>query len=157
MKPRLSDIASLAEIIASVGVIISIVFLALEVSENNRQTQAATAQLINQNEREMVTVFIEYAGTWDKVVTGSPISPGEEMRRAINLYQMSMLDAANRYRQFKEGYITKETWDGQLATLPDMKQLPIYKEWRSSFGGQSQDTQFLEYIDSLPGGDGETE
>ena len=97
----------------------------------------------------MVSVLIEHSATWDKVVTGAPLEPGEETRRAINLFQMGMLDSASRYRQFREGYLAQGVWDGQLATLPEMKKLPIYDQWRASFGGQSQDAEFLELMDRL--------
>jgi hypothetical protein len=150
VKSKLADIASIAEIVASVGVIFSLIFVALEVREGSQQTRAATAQLIIQNEQNMVSVLIENAATWEKVLAGAPLDPGEETRRAINLFQLAMLDSANRYRQFRAGYLPQETWDGQVATLPELKKLPIYHQWRSSLGGQSQDRLFLEFIDSMP-------
>ncbi len=94
MKRKLSELASIAEIIASVGVILTLIFVGLELSEGNRETRAATTQLVIKAEMDMVTVFIANANTWDKVVTGAPIAEGEEMRRAINLYNLSMLETA---------------------------------------------------------------
>lgn len=149
MKLKLSEVASIAEIIASIGVIATLVFVGVELSEGNRETRAATNQLIIKSEMDMVAVFVENAGTWHKVVTGAPIAEGEEMRKAINLYQMSMLEAANRYAQYRSGYITSESWNGTLNTMPAMTKLPIYENWRASFGAQGQDTEFIALLDGF--------
>jgi len=152
MKRKLSELASIAEIIASIGVILTLIFVGLELSEGNRETRAATTQLVIKAEMDMVTVFIANADTWDKVVTGAPIAEGEEMRRAINLYNLSMLETANRYSQFRSGFIESSSWEGTLKTLPGITKLPIYEKWRGSFGGQGQDTAFLELLDGFSSG-----
>ena len=74
MKLKLSEVASIAEIIASIGVIATLVFVGVELSEGNRDTRAATNELIIKTEMDMVAVLVENAGTWQKVVTGAPIA-----------------------------------------------------------------------------------
>ena len=153
MKLRLPELASIAEIVASIGVILSLIFVGLQLNEGNRETRAATNQLVIQTEMDMVTVFIDNAKTWEKVVTGAPLADGEETRRGINLFQMSMLETANRYKQYNAGYLELESWEGSFKILPAITKLPIYKIWRESFGGQGQDRDFLELLDSLSSGE----
>ena len=152
MRSRLSEFASIAEIIASIGVILTLVFVGLELNEGNREARATTTQLVFNAEMDMVAVFIANSDTWEKVVTGAPLAEGEEMRRAINLYQLAMLETANRYAQFRSGYIDQSTWQGTVKTLPAITKLPIYEKWRESFGGQGQDTTFLELLDEISSG-----
>jgi hypothetical protein len=149
MKPRLSELASVAEIVASIGVILTLIFVGLELNEGNREARASTTQLVIKTEMDMVAVFITNSETWDKVVTGAPLAEGEEMRKAINLYQLSMLETANRYSQFRSGYIDANTWEGTLKALPAVTKLPIYEIWRQSFGGRGQDPAFLELLDDM--------
>jgi hypothetical protein len=149
MKSKLSELGSIAEIVASIGVILTLIFVGLELQEGNREARATTAQLVIKAEMDMVAIFIANAKTWDKVVKGAPLAEGEEMRTAINLYQLSMLETANRYAQFRSGYIDSSSWDGTLKTLPAVTKLPIYEIWRASFGGQGQDTAFLELLDGF--------
>jgi hypothetical protein len=87
-----------------------------------------------------------------KGVTGAPLAEGEEMRKAINLYQLSMLETANRYAQFRSGYVDPSLWEGTLKALPAATKLPIYGKWRKSFGGQAQDPAFLELLDGFSSG-----
>ena len=153
MKSRLPELASIAEIVASIGVILSLIFVGLQLNEGNRETRAATSQLVIQSEMDMVTVFIDNSEIWDKVVTGAPLAVGEETRRGINLYQLAMLETANRYKQYNSGYLELESWEGSLKILPALTKLPIYEKWRESFGAQGQDSDFLELLDSLSAGE----
>ena len=152
MRSRLSEFASIAEIIASIGVILTLVFVGLELNEGNREARATTTQLVFNAEMDMVAVFIANSDTWEKVVTGAPVAEGAEMRRAINLYQLVMLETANRYAQFRSGYIDQNTWDGTVKTLPAVTKLPIFERWRESFGARGLDPAFLELLDGFSSG-----
>jgi len=44
MERKLSDWSSIAEIVAAVGVIFSLVFVGLQINEGNQETRAATVQ-----------------------------------------------------------------------------------------------------------------
>ncbi len=153
MKLKLSEVASIAEIIASIGVIATLLFVGLELNEGNRETRAATTQLVIKAEMDMVAVFIENTDIWHKVVTGAPIAEGGEMRKAINLFQMVMLETANRYAQYRSGYIEQASWEGTVSPLPAMVQLPIYEKWRASFGGQGTDPEFIALLDGFLSGE----
>lgn len=98
---------------------------------------------------DMVAVFIDHSSTWEKVVTGTPVGEGAEARKAINLFNLAMLESSNRYVQYRSGYLDEESWEGTFSTLPGLRLLPIYEQWRESFGGQGQDSAFLELIDNL--------
>ena len=153
MNEKLSEWASVAEIVASIGVIVTLVFVGIELNDANREARAATQQMVIKTEMDMVAVFVANAGTWDKVVTGAPIDEGEEMRKAIALYNLAMLETANRYAQYRSGYIDMEQWENNLKSLPAVTRLPIYERWRQSFGGQGQDAAFLELLDSFAAGE----
>ena len=149
MKLKLQDVASVAEIVASVGVILSLIFVGLQLNEGNRETRAATTQSVLQTEMDMVKVFIDHSATWEKIIAGAPLAAGAETRKAINLYNLAMLESANRYLQFRSGYLEEKSWRGTARTLPGLKALSIYEEWRTSFGATGQDAEFLELLDGL--------
>ena len=44
MKLKLTDWASIAEIIAAIGVVFSLIFVGLQINEGNQETRAATIQ-----------------------------------------------------------------------------------------------------------------
>ena len=87
MKKTLSDYASIAEIIAALCIVISLGFVGLQIKGSNEEARAATAQAVFDSELFMVRTFIEESEVWDKVLSGAPLDPGEELRKGINHVQ----------------------------------------------------------------------
>jgi len=92
--------------------------------------------------------FAAYPGTWDRVVNNVEMS-GEELRRAIVLFNAFMSETENRYLQFRLGYIHAETWNARQGTLVDIKQKQVYGQWRQSYGGRNHSPEFLQMLDNL--------
>jgi hypothetical protein len=149
MKLKLSDWASIAEIIAAIGVVFSLIFVGLQINEGNQETRAATIQATHDAEAFMVATLVNHSDTWDKVVTGAPLESGAEMRKGINLYNFLMVDTENRFHQFHSGFLDAPSWEGRLFTLQPIVKLPMFKIWRESFGAKGHSAEFLELLDNL--------
>ena len=149
MNLKLTDWASIAEIIAAIGVIFSLIFVGLQINEGNQETRAATIQAASDAEAFMIATIVNHSETWDKVVTGAPLESGAETRKGINLYNFLMVESENRYHQFHSGYLDAPSWVGGQSTLQPIVKLPIFKLWRESFGARGHSAEFLELLDSL--------
>jgi len=149
MNQRMSDLAGIAEIIASIAVVLSLIFVGLQISDGNRETSAATMQAATDSELFTAATISSHAGTWDKVINGEPLASGEEIRTGIVLYNMIMIESANRYQQFNSGYISAESRESSIISLQAMVNLPIYSVWRGTPGAIGHSAAFLELTDSL--------
>lgn len=144
-----SQAGSIADVVSGIAVIISLIYLSIQIRDNTKAARANAFQGAIRSEMEMAAVFIENAAIWDKVVKGESIAEGEEMRRAIMLYNMFMLDTVRRYRQYSVGFLEAEAWKARRVTLPSIVKLPIFKEWRKSYGAHGQAADFLKLLDDL--------
>jgi hypothetical protein len=138
----LQDWGALGELVGGVAIIVSLIYVGLQIKHGNQETRAATLQATLDSEMFLQATATQYAGTWDKVVTGVHFADGEESRRAILLYNMAMTLYQNRYYQFKTGY---------LDYPPDFEEIvtwPIYEIWRTSGGASNRSTEFLKILDS---------
>ncbi len=149
MKMKLTDWASIAEIIAAIGVIFSLIFVGLQINEGNQETRAATIQAASDAEAFMIATIVNHSETWNKVVTGALLESGAETRKGINLYNFLMVDTENRYHQFHSGFLDAASWEGRLSILQPIVRLPIFKIWGESFGAKGHSAEFLELLDSL--------
>jgi hypothetical protein len=140
-------VASIAELIGAVGVIVSLIYLSIQIRSNTRATKSGAYQMTIQSEMDLASVFIEHADVWDKVLTGSPLAGGAETRTGILLYNMLMLDTARRYQQYAFGYLEAQAWDARRETLPTVVALPIFREWRNSLGARGHSADFLRILD----------
>ncbi|MEJ2760741.1 MAG: hypothetical protein P8126_04195 [Gammaproteobacteria bacterium] len=144
-----SQAGSIADVVSGIAVIISLIYLSIQIRDNTKAARANAFQGVIRSEMELAAVFIENAAIWDKVVQGKTIADGEEMRIAIMLYNMFMLDTVRRYRQYSIGYLEAQAWEARRKTLPSIVKLPIFKEWRKSYGAHGQAADFLELLDDL--------
>ena len=145
MNRKLSDWASVAEIVAAVGVILSLIFVGLQISDGNRETRAATIQASLDSEMFVQSQMLRYADTWEKVVTGVPLSDGEETRKGIVIFNMLMTLNENRFHQFNSGYLENEPTSIEEVVLD----FPFYETWRGSGGARARSRDFLEHLERL--------
>jgi hypothetical protein len=149
MKLKLSEMASVAEIIAAIGVILSLIFVGLQINEGNLETRAATIQASADAEAFMIATMLNQSDTWHKVVTGAPFDNEEETRSAILLFNLLMTESENRFHQFNSGFLESQSWDGRVASLHPLVRLPIFEVWKESIGALNHSADFLDFLDSL--------
>ena len=140
--------AALAEIISSIGVIASLVFVGFQVKESNRESRARAIQDAARLEMDYSISFAAYPDTWEKVITSEPME-GAELRQAILMFNAFMSETENRFLQYRMGYIRQEIWDARKGTLVNISKHWIYDKWRHSYGGRNHSPEFLALLDSL--------
>ena len=143
MKPKLSDLASIAEITAAVGGILSLLFVGFQISDGNREIRAATIQAALDSEIAFQAELLRYVDTWQKVSSGAPLSDETEIRTGILLFNMMMTVYENRYLQFESGFLEEEPYYETPVAIP------FYEIWRDSGGATSRSPAFLEHMDDL--------
>ena len=149
MKLKLTDWASVAEIIAAIGVVFSLIFVGLQINEGNQETRAATIQATADAEAFMLATMANHSVTWHKVIAGIPLESGAETHEGVLPYNMLMVETENRYHQFHSGFLDAPSWESRLSGLQPTVGLPIFNMWRESLGARAHSPKFLELIDSL--------
>jgi hypothetical protein len=137
----LQDWGAIGEMLGGVAIIVSLLYVGLQLKHGNRETRAVTLQATLDSEMSLQTEAMRYAGTWDKIITGVDLEDGEETRRAILLFNMMMTLYQNRYYQFKTGYLDHAPVTEEVVTFP------MYEIWRASGGAKNRSAEFLEFLD----------
>ncbi len=137
----LQDWGAMGELLGGVAIIVSLLYVGLQIKHGNRETRAAMLQATLDSEMSLQAEAMRYAGTWEKIVTGVHLADGEETRRAILLYNMMMTLYQNRYYQFKTGYLDHPPFTEEVVTWP------FYEVWRASGGAKNRSPEFLEFLD----------
>jgi len=137
----LQDWGAIGELIGGVAIIVSLLYVGLQIKHGNRETRASTLQATLDSEMSLQAEAMRYAGTWEKIITGVHFADGEETRRAILLYNMMMTLYQNRYYQVKAGYLDHLPFTEEVVTFP------MYEIWRGSGGAKNRSAEFLEFLD----------
>ncbi len=137
----LQDWGAIGELLGGVAIIVSLLYVGLQIKHGNRETRANTLQATLDSEMSFQAEAMRYAGTWEKIVTGVNFADGEETRTAILLYNMMMTLYQNRYYQFKTGYLDHPPVTEEVVTFP------MYEIWRASGGAKNRSAEFLVFLD----------
>jgi hypothetical protein len=126
MNQKLSDWASIAEIISGIAVVVTLVFLILGVRENTNITRASMYQNIIEETndlQEMVTVYPEMLRVWAAYVDGEASGFDELDNQRLNsivLIQFRTFEAAYYSRNF--AVIGEREWGRIDRTICDWVQ-----------------------------------
>lgn len=69
----IQDWAAFGEIVGAIAVVVTLLYLARQMRDSNRETRAATLQSTMYLEMEVMSKLLENAAVWGKVVTGMPL------------------------------------------------------------------------------------
>ena len=111
-KLSLSDWANLAEIGAAIGVILSLVFVGLELQNNTAATEASTREAINQKDIQFLSLRIDpsvLAKAHANFESGGELSPLEESQLVHQEY-VNFVTFEHSYYQFRKGALEESEW-----------------------------------------------
>jgi hypothetical protein len=152
-------LAAVAEIVASVAIVLSLVYLALQIRQSAQATRAATYQSVMTSVGTMSTAIIQSADAAEVIYRGgqdiSSLSPPERVR----FEQM----ASALFRHYdvlfyhhRHGLLEPEQWEGLNRRLQAGLVIPgLVRWWSENRIHFSRD--FAKYVDGLkPPADGST-
>ena len=145
----LDQIANIAEIVGATLVVVTLIFLTLQIRQNTLALRASSMQEAMQSEMEFASILLHDVAVWEKVVSGAPLESGKETRTAILLFNVFMIDTESRFHQFNAGFLDAQAWHGRHSTMWDVVRFPVFSRWRTSLGGLSHSADFLAMLDGL--------
>lgn len=111
-KLDLSDWANVAEIAAAIGVIISLIFVGLQLQSNTEATQAATREAINHKDMAYLSLRLDssvLATAHAKLNNGEALSPLEESQLVHQEY-VNFVSFEHSFYQYRKGALELEEW-----------------------------------------------
>jgi hypothetical protein len=111
-KFGLSDWANVAEIGAATGVIISLIFVGLQLQNNTEATEAATREAINQKDMDYLSLRLDssvLARANAKLDNGGALSPLEESQLVHQEY-VNFVSFEHSYYQYEKGVLEPDEW-----------------------------------------------
>ena len=151
MKYQLSDFASIAEIIGAFAVVISLVYVGIQVNDSTSAVRAASANDANVavqswylevgSDRETSEIF--YAA----LTTEQPLEPAREFQ-FLMMFHGVFLGFQNSYLLAEEGTIDIELREALTQAILGVKDTPgMHRYWRQRKSYLHSD--FAAYVDQL--------
>lgn len=150
MKLKLSELASIAEIIGAVAVVISLLYVGIQVNENTSEVRAANRQeLVNRSFTATLTAAThpELAGAFEKVAEGEPLTSMELAQFGYFIRSM-LYDIQEAYLLYQEDRLDEEYWTTRSAiAIAYMRGMPARDIYHRDRELGTLHASFVEWMD----------
>lgn len=151
MKLKLSDWASVAEIVGAIAVVISLVYVGAQVRDSTRAVRSAAvndANLAAQGWYSDISSNRQLTEVWLRsMLSSEPLSSEDEFQFLMSMHAV-MLAFQNSYLLSQEGSLDPEVLAGITTPILGVKDLPGMKRyWRQR--RSYLHSGFAEYLDSV--------
>jgi hypothetical protein len=157
MNHKLSDFASLAEIIGAFAVVISLIYVGIQVNDSNSAIRSAA---VNDANVSVQSWYLEIGSTdyayqfYDSLMSDEVESPQIEFRFIMSFHGV-FLGFQNSYLMVEEGTLDPELVDGLTNAVVAVKDTAGFKRyWRQRRG--MLHPRFVSYVEGLLERDVET-
>lgn len=158
MKLKLSELANIAEVIGAFAVVVSLIYVGVQVNDSNSAVRSASVNDANVAVQEWYIQVGSDEQTsrlfYGALMSDEPL-PNEEEFQFIMVFHGVFLGFQNSYLMAEEGTIDSDLVDGLTGAILTVKDTPGMKRyWRQR--RTTLHPRFVRYVDELLKMEGET-
>ena len=143
-----SKLADFSEIVSSLAIVVTLIYLTVEIGQNTDAVRTQTAQSILEAGQSELMAFIEHPDLALSIANAGPLTPEQ------NVMVDAFLANAMRSRQFawlqyKNKTIDEENWNGEVAVLRIYLDSSRIRDWWDKLGRHYMDSEFVGFVDVM--------
>ena len=134
---KIEKLSAIAELISSVAVVVTLVYLAVQTQQNTTAIQASIRQAMLTDDRELLLIQIEFPIAVTGRSGGDDLSDDDLVRIAANLVAFVRVKE-NQWLQFQNGVIDEQTWATYRAAIPMVLSTEFCRSWWRNRSGRGE-------------------
>ena len=142
-----SKLANWSEILSSVAILVTLVFLLVETRQNTQAMETSSSQAALEAEAQFLLNAVEYPGSvlsW----TRDDLSDEEVVRHYFSLMSFTRGREA-MWAQYRAGGMDQETWERYSRPIPLVFQYAANRAWWVNQGRATFDPDFVTEVDAI--------
>ena len=144
----LLELGALGEFVAAIAVLVTLVYLTLQVRQGNSFARAQTRQrMVEQAERELYRV-VEDPTIFKCFLKKEPLTEDEKIKLVFWLIA-SLRQREYEWFQYRDGNIDREAWEAYRTVMLTHLTTPRTREWWDSFLSTSFNPEFVAEVNLL--------
>lgn len=129
---NLENFANLADIVSSIGVVVSLIYVSVQIRQNTRAQKAATYNTLTSNTVAILSPFLAEPEITEFIVRvqtdPGAATPAEKLRFHTFLL-IGFRHWDNLYFQFRTGALDKEMWQSYDRTMSKWMDNDAWRQW----------------------------
>jgi hypothetical protein len=143
------ELVAIAEMIAAIAVVISLLYLAAQVRQSNKLARAQTRErMISQASDEVYKGFVDDPSIFRSLYKSEPLSE-EEWIRLSGWLLAAMRQREYEYFQMRDGNIEKEVWEAYRGLITIHLGNKRTRKWWDNWGSIAFDAGFRAMVTQL--------
>ena len=142
MNINLSTWSAIAEIISSVAILVTLIYLAIQTRQNTAAIRASTRQTMISTDIEALKAGMDYSSALIQMRSGKEISD-EEKNQIVSWLIMLVRTREYQWFQYKNGLLDKQTWEAYLTGLSVNLCFPRSRWWWDHIANDYFDHEFV--------------
>ena len=140
--------SAVAEILSSVAILITLVYLVVEIQQNAEATQAETRQAVLDSDQQYLEFYVDSPELM-VLQYQSDLSDEERIRLSFVLVTFIRM-RENNWLQYENGTLDDVTWQTYRLSLISQLSAPQSRAWWQNFGVERVfDSDFISLVDEL--------
>ena len=140
--------SAVAEILSSVAILITLVYLVVEIQQNAEATQAETRQAVLDSDQHYLEFYVDSPELM-VLQYQSDLSDEERIRLSFVLVTFIRM-RENNWLQYENGTLDDVTWQTYRLSLISQLSAPQSRAWWQNFGVERVfDSDFISLVDEL--------
>ena len=148
MKITSSKVNEWLALIANIAVVGGIVFLAVEINQNNDLLRSESRQALVANDLLSLTQGVENADVYVKLVSNEDLSAEEQLRLSF-IFALDLRNREFEYFQYINGLLDEETWLSYRHIILVNHSKGRGRVWWNEIGRGLVDPEFAKLVDEL--------
>jgi len=143
-----SKINDWLSLIANVAVVGGIVFLAIEIGQNNELLRSESRQALVANDVASLTANFQNADVFAKLVSETELSAEDQLRLSF-MYAIDLRNREFEYFQYTNGLLDEQTWLAYRHVILVNHSAGLGRSWWDEIGRGIVDPEFAKLVDGL--------
>jgi len=143
-----SRLADLSEIISSVAIVLTLVYLTVEMNQNTNAMNAQTRQAVMEAAQNELFVLMDNPGLTISIAKTGELS-AEEQIRLDNYFTASLRSREFSWLQYQDGSIDELQWATEQAVLRSIFDSRQSRDWWNALGQYVVGNEFGAFVDDL--------
>ena len=142
-----SKLADVSEIVSSIAVVITLVFLTLQMQQNTQAIQASTRQAALEADTNVLIELMNHPAI--ALNRSKPELTDEEIEQLITHLVIVFRLRENDFAQFQNGVMDKVTWERYLSSISSFLRYERVRNWWQNIGTVGYSPDFVKLINNM--------
>jgi len=142
-----SKLADLSEIVSSIAIVVTLVYLTIEMRQNTNALQAQTHQAVLVSAQAELNMLIEHPNIGVALASTGPIATEAEHLQIDAWFSTVLRSREFAWLQFQDGAIAEAQWETEVAVLLSIFDSSLSRLWWDRIGRQVVGPDFAAFVD----------